>query len=92
MENVLVFIHAALPWITIGLLLAVFFAREAHKEEESETNDNYGAEGMCLGMCAGSAISVLSTLSAGLGMTLGMLIGLAVGTCIKREDRGKDKS
>ena len=92
MENVLIFIHAALPWITIGLLLAVFFARATHRKEDQETYDNYGAEGMCLGMCVGSAISVLSTLSAGLGMTLGMLIGLAVGTCIKRGDRGKDKS
>ena len=29
MEAVLDFLHAALPWISIGLLLAVFFARSA---------------------------------------------------------------
>ena len=33
-QNVLDFIHAALPWMTIGLLLAVFFARSASRKEE----------------------------------------------------------
>lgn len=89
MENIFVFIHAALPWIAIGLLLAVFFTRMACRKKGREAYGDYGAEGMCLGMCLGSAIGVSGTVSVGLGMSLGMLIGLAVGTCIRKEDRSK---
>ena len=34
MENVFDFLRAALPWIAVGLLLAVFFARSARKKKE----------------------------------------------------------
>ena len=37
MENVFNFIRAALPWIVMGLLLAVYFARRA--EKEGQRND-----------------------------------------------------
>ena len=40
MEAVLDFLRAALPWIVMGLLLAVFFARSAGKEKKEETPDN----------------------------------------------------
>ena len=36
MEAVLDFLHAALPWISIGLLLAVFFARSARKKKDEQ--------------------------------------------------------
>lgn len=32
MEALLDFLHAALPWITLGLLLALFFARGAKRK------------------------------------------------------------
>lgn len=87
MENVFEFVHAALPWIAIGLLLAVFAARNvAGKSQKDDKSDNYGTEGMCLGMCIGTAIGTSLGNNTGIGISLGMLIGLAIGTTIKKED------
>ena len=91
MEAVIDFLRAALPWIAVGLLLAVFFAKSAGKEKEEEQPDNYGTTGMCLGMCFGTAIGVALGNHIGLGISLGMLIGLAVGSGIKKEEQGDDK-
>lgn len=49
MKAVFDFLRAALPWIAMGLLFAVFFARGAKKKKKEEQTDDYGAEGMCLG-------------------------------------------
>lgn len=38
---ILDFLSAALPWICIGLLLAIFFAQSARKKKK---NENYGTE------------------------------------------------
>ena len=91
MENVIDFIRAALPWIAVGLLLAVFFARSAGKKKKEKESDNYGTEGMCLGMCFGTAIGTAIENNTGIGITLGMLIGLAIGTCIKKEGQDNDQ-
>ena len=85
MEAVLDFLRAALPWIVMGLLLAVFFASSAGKEKKEETPDNYGTTGMCLGMCFGTAIASAMKQDIGLGISIGMLIGLAVGTSKKKK-------
>ena len=90
MEDVFDFVHSALPWIAVGLLLAVFFARSAGKKKKEEQTSDYGTEGMCLGMCLGSAIGASGAVSIGIGLSLGMLIGLAIGTCIQKENRGED--
>ena len=55
-RKIIDFISAALPWISIGLLLAVFFAQSARKKKDKKKNDTYGTEGMALGMCFGTAI------------------------------------
>ena len=55
-ENVFDFLRAALPWIVMGLLLAVFAARSAGRKKKEKEIDNYGIEGMCLGMCFGMAV------------------------------------
>ena len=39
MENILDFMQAALPWIAMGLLLAIFFARSAAKKRKNESED-----------------------------------------------------
>ena len=91
MEAVFDFLHAALPWIAVGLLLAVFFAKNAGKEKQEEQPDNYGTEGMCLGMCLGTAIGTSLGNNTGIGISLGMLIGLAVGTSIKKEGQNDEK-
>ena len=90
MEAIIDFLRAALPWIVIGLLLAVYFAGRVGKEKKEETPDNYGTTGMCLGMCFGTAIGTALGNNTGIGISLGMLIGLAIGTCIKKENPGED--
>ena len=90
MDHVFAFLRAALPWIAVGLLLAVLFARGARKKKKEERTDNYGTEGMCLGMCLGTALGTSFGNNSGIGISLGMLIGLAIGTCFKKEDRGED--
>ena len=46
MENVFDFLRAALPWIVMGLLLAVFAARSAGRKKKEKEIDNYGIEGI----------------------------------------------
>ena len=87
MNDLFDFIHAALPWIAIGLLLAVFFARHAGKKKKEDKCDDYGTEGMCLGMYMGSALGASGVIDIGLGMSLGVLIGLTIGTFIKKEEK-----
>ena len=91
MENVIDFLRAALPWVAVGLLLAVFFARSAGNKKKEKEIDNYGTEGMCLGMCFGTAIGAALGNNTGIGITLGMLLGLAVSTGIKKEGQNDDK-
>ena len=91
MENVFDFLRAALPWIVMGLLLAVFAARSAGRKKKEKEIDNYGTEGMCLGMCFGTAVGAALGNNTGIGITLGMLLGLAVGTSIKKEGQGNDQ-
>ena len=40
MEKVIDFIQAALPWIAVGGVSAVFFARSAGKKKKEGQNDN----------------------------------------------------
>lgn len=86
MKNVSDFISAALPWICMGLLLAVFFARSSQKKKGREEKENYGTEGMCFGMCFGTALGTAMGNNTGIGMSLGMLLGLAIGSCIEKEE------
>ena len=85
MEAIIDFIRAALPWVAMGLLLAVFAARSAGRKKKEKEIDNYGTEGMCLGMCFGTAIGTALGNNTGLGISLGMLIGLAIGSAIEKK-------
>lgn len=91
MENLFDFIRAALPWVAMGLLLAVFAARSVGKKKKEKQNDDYGTEGMCLGMCFGTAIGTALGNNTGIGISLGMLLGLAVGSSIKKEEQNNDE-
>ena len=85
MKGILDFLSAALPWISIGLLLAIFFAKSARKKNGSKKNADYGTEGMALGMCFGTAIATSFGNNTGIGLTLGMLAGLVIGSCIEKK-------
>ena len=94
MKQVMDFLLAALPWISIGLLLAIFFAQDARRKRDGRAKENYGNEGLALGMCFGTAIGT-SIGSVGIGMTLGMLAGLVIGSRIEKkggnDDDGRQK-
>lgn len=91
MEVIIDFIRAALPWVAMGLLLAVFAARSAGRKKKEKEIDNYGTEGMCLGMCFGTAIGTALGNNTGIGISLGMLLGLAIGSSIKKEEQNNDE-
>ena len=84
MNAVLVFLHAALPWITVGLLYAVLFAIRGKRKKREEQPADYGAEGMSLGICLGLCLEISFGDNSGMGLALGMLIGLAAGTGIRK--------
>ena len=91
MESITAFLAAALPWLVMGAVLAVFFVREAKrkngKKEHQKKKDDYGSEGMALGMCLGTAIATALHRDIGLGLSLGMLLGLVVGSSMEKEDK-----
>ena len=91
MKDVMDFLSAALPWICIGFLLAVFFAQSARRKKDNEKNENYGTEGMALGMCFGTAIATSIGNNTGIGLTLGMLAGFVIGSCIEKKKNEDNK-
>ena len=85
MDNIFDFMSAALPWIAMGLLLAIFFAKAAHEKKDKEKKEDHSSEGMALGMCFGVALSTALHINVGLGMMAGMVLGLLVGSEIKKK-------
>lgn len=85
MENILSFMRAAAPWISMGLLIAFLCVRPAIRKGKAE--DDYAEEGMCVGMCLGLMLGSLSDSSnSGLGASLGMLFGLVIGLCMHKKE------
>ena len=68
-----VFFSAALPFVIMGVCLAIIFA---NSKKDKKT---YVAEGMCIGMCLGTGLSTIFKINMGLGISLGMLIGETIG-------------
>lgn len=91
MESFMIFFLASLPWISIGLFLAIFFAQSARKKNDNKKNENYGTEGMALGMCFGTAIGTSLGNNTGIGLTLGMLAGFVIGSCIEKKKNGDEE-
>lgn len=73
------FIFAALPFIIIGICLAIICANG------KKYKHTYCSEGMALGMCLGVAISTVLKINIGLGICIGMLIGEAIGINIEKK-------
>ena len=92
MEQILEFVHAAAPWVAMGLLVAIFAVRSAvSKKKGKKSEGDYGTEGMCLGMCFGTALGSALGNNTGIGISLGMLVGLAIGMCIHKRKEDADK-
>ena len=73
------FILAALPYILIGLSLAVLFANCRRSEK------SYLTEGMCIGICLGVALSTSLNLNLGFSISFGMLAGETAGMLLKKK-------
>ena len=83
------FITAALPWVMMGLALAVLavsYARE--KKEDQKKRNELQLGGMALGMLLGVALGTTGLLeSYALGISLGALWGLALGTALEPREK-----
>lgn len=87
------FILAALPWVCIGLAIAILAAhwgskakKKAGRNEKRTPEDNYMVEGMCLGMAVGLSLG-------NAGYSYGMLLGMVIGMCIpKNHQKDKEES
>lgn len=91
LKESIAFLSAALPWICMGLLLAIFFAQAARKKKDNKKNCSYSTEGLALGMCFGAAIGTSLGNNTGTGLALGMLAGFAIGLCIEEKKNGDEK-
>ena len=91
MTEIMDFLSAALPWVSIGLLFAIFFAQSARKKKGNKKNETYGTEGMALGMCFGVALGTAFGNNTGIGLSLGMLAGLVIGSCIEKKKNDDNK-
>ena len=87
------FLLAALPWIALGVSLALICANYSKNkkskaagtdEDQKQPDGNYMTEGICFGMCAGVVLSTVGIIELGLGISLGMLLGIVVGRNIKK--------
>lgn len=67
------FIIAALPFIIIGICLAIIFSNG------NKYKQTYLSEGLAIGMCFGVAVASALHINLGLGISIGMLIGEAIG-------------
>lgn len=91
LNNIRDFFSAALPWLTMGIVIAIFAARGvSHEKRNEKAEGNYSTEGMCIGMSFGTALGTLFD-NAGIGISLGMLVGLAIGSCLRKNQRGNTK-
>ena len=83
------FITAALPWVMMGLALAVLAASYAReKKEDQKKRNELQLGGMALGMLLGVALGTTGLLeNHALGISLGALWGLAIGTALEPREK-----
>ncbi|MDO4466678.1 MAG: hypothetical protein Q4C49_06680 [Bacillota bacterium] len=79
MSAVMEFVRAALPWLIMGLLLAIYFGTSHYRKE-----NNYGLIGMCLGMCLGVALKGIFG-NIGISMVIGIMAGTIFGSLIEKK-------
>lgn len=77
------FIISALPFLIIGICLAIICAN--FKKSKVNEEKTYQTEGMCFGMCLGVALSTSLNFDMGLGISFGMLVGETIGILVKKK-------
>lgn len=77
------FVHAAFPWVAMGLLVAIACALLAKQKKGGGVSENHIAVGMCLGLLVGVSLGPLIDQPA-LGMSLGPLLGAVLGMCFNK--------
>ena len=85
------FIFAALPWVAIGVSVALV---AANFKKEDENKGDHVSIGICLGMCIGTAIGSSLTEAFGdsaltYGICFGMLAGVVAGLLINKKNINK---
>lgn len=83
MSIVMDFVKSALPFVIMGVCIALICA--SRKKEEKD--ENYMLEGMALGMCLGVSLASAFQQNLGYGISLGMLIGETIGLFVKKKDK-----
>lgn len=78
-DHIKEFVLAALPWIIMGIALAVCVVNMTKKKK----GKTYFEEGLVLGMSVGVVIWLVFKVNYGL--SLGMLVGMAVGSMRKKK-------
>lgn len=76
------FILAALPWVAVGIAIAVACVDSAKKKDPEDSEEKKGAnltDGVCYGLCFGVAMGTALD-NMGLGIALGMALGLLLGS------------
>lgn len=74
------FVAAALPWIMMGLALAIYLANTGTRKAGDKKKDS-GRMGFSLfvGILAGILVSMLGLIPLGMGLGLGALMGVVMG-------------
>ena len=75
------FFSAALPFVAIGVTLALLAAN--YQRERS----SFITEGMCLGLALGAGLAGVLRMELGLAMSLGLLLGAAFGQLVPKKQK-----
>ena len=83
------FIKAALPWVVMGVVIAIFAAQNSNRKKATDKGkkkqESYMNEGMCVGLCLGVCIASAGVWDMGIGISLGLCAGLLIGSLVKKQ-------
>lgn len=83
------FIKAALPWVVMGVVIAIFAAQNSKRKKamgkDKKKQESYINEGMCVGLCLGVCIASAGVWDMGIGISLGLCAGLLIGSLVKKQ-------
>ena len=83
------FIQAALPWVLMGIAMAVAAVTLSGRKKKAGSGEknSYAGEGMAVGMCLGVAMGSSGVMELSMGLSLGMLLGLVIGMSMEKKDQ-----